>query len=87
MKQFQIRVGMSNEDPMMNNSQNELCYEQEEAIGSGETAAFPCAEVTAGRYVTVQLGYQGHLNLCEVEVYPVGTNSQIGDFHLCECHG
>ena len=60
---------MSNEDPVMDDSQNELCYEQEEAMGAGETVTFPCSEVIAGRYVTVQLGYQGYLHLCEVEVY------------------
>ena len=62
---------MSNEIPVMDNSLNKLCHDQQEAVGGGETVTFQCQEVIIGRYVTVQLGYRGWLSLCEVEVYAV----------------
>ena len=61
----------------MGSSQNTLCYAQEEAMGAGETATYPCDEDTIGRYVTVQLDFQGILHICELEVYICGTYSYI----------
>ena len=50
-----------------------ICFEQEEALATGETRTLGCSEVIVGRHVFVRLNMNGILTLCEVRIFGLLT--------------
>ena len=62
---FDVSVGDDNSNGGRNNA---LCV-KDGRLASGELKKFNCPSLLLGRYVTVFLNRQEHLQVCELEVY------------------
>ncbi|XP_065054493.1 fucolectin-4-like [Rhopilema esculentum] len=62
---FDVSVG----DDSSNGGRNNALCVKDGKLASGELRKFDCPQVLTGRYVSVYLNREEHLQVCEVEVY------------------